>query len=175
MCQRERKEREELGWWTSSKTWWTFRIFFIFSCSGRGKGESEEVGRGGSIFIENPKRGVFRRGRARGAGRVSAPNGGFLGGVGDLNIFLGGRNVHQEEKRAQRLTFGPGGCWVLGSSTRRGSFPPSKLSVLKEGTLDVYAFPIGGLFWYEISALSHQNPCLQALFKQFSTKCLAID
>ena len=38
-----------------------------------------------------------------------------------------------------------------------------------------YVFPIGGLFWYEISAFSHQNPCSQALFKLFSTKCLTID
>ena len=36
-------------------------------------------------------------------------------------------------------------------------------------------FPIGGLFWYEISAFSHRNPRLQALFKLFSTKCLTID
>ena len=32
------------------KTWRTFRIFFIFFCSGRGKGESEAPGGGGSIF-----------------------------------------------------------------------------------------------------------------------------
>ena len=36
-------------------------------------------------------------------------------------------------------------------------------------------FPIEGLFWYRISTCSHQNPCLQAPFKLFSTKCLAID
>ena len=29
--------------------WWTFRIFFIFFCSGRGKGESRRQG-GGSVF-----------------------------------------------------------------------------------------------------------------------------
>ena len=43
-----------------------------------------------SDTIENPRRaGVSRRGRGRGAGRVSAPNWGFLGGGGP-NIFLSG-------------------------------------------------------------------------------------
>ena len=39
-------------------TWWTFRIFSIFFCSGRGKGESEAPG-GGLVdfYIENPRRG----------------------------------------------------------------------------------------------------------------------
>ena len=69
--------------------WWTFRIFFIFSCSGRGKRESEAAEGGGvRFFIENPRRGVPRRERGRGAGRVSAENWGICGG--GLNIFFRG-------------------------------------------------------------------------------------
>ena len=71
---------------------------FYFFCSGRGKGESEAQwgGGGGSrFFIENPRRGVSRRERGRAAGRVSAANWEF-GEGGGLNIFLRGRNVHQE-------------------------------------------------------------------------------
>ena len=38
--------------------WWTFRIFFIFFCSGRGKEEFEAPGGGGNcLFIENTRRG----------------------------------------------------------------------------------------------------------------------
>ena len=33
-----------------SETWWTFRIFLIVFCLGRGKGESEAKGGGGPIF-----------------------------------------------------------------------------------------------------------------------------
>ena len=63
-------------------SWWTFRIFFIFFCSGRGKGESEAPGRGEDrSFIENPRTGVSRTGRGRGAGRVSAANLRFGGGA----------------------------------------------------------------------------------------------
>ena len=35
----------------SSIPWWTFRIFFILFCSGRGKGESEEPGGGWVGFL----------------------------------------------------------------------------------------------------------------------------
>ena len=39
-------------------SWWTFRIFFIFICSGVGKGESGATGRGGvQFFIESPRKG----------------------------------------------------------------------------------------------------------------------
>ena len=61
-------------------SWWTFRIFFIFFCSGEGKGESEAPGgRGGrAIFIENPRGGVSRAGGGGGGGpgvgRVFAGN-----------------------------------------------------------------------------------------------------
>ena len=77
-------------------TWRTFRIFFIFFCSG----ESEAAGRGGGwgrFFIENPRRGGGFSRRGRGAGRVSAANWGILrGGCGGAKyFFFQGRNVHQ--------------------------------------------------------------------------------
>ena len=59
-------------------------IFYLFFCSGRGKGESEAPGgRGGRFFIENTRRGggVSRRESGRGAGRVSAANWGIGGGA----------------------------------------------------------------------------------------------
>ena len=71
------------GVWQKSDTWWTFRIFFIFFCSGEGKGESEALGGWwGRFFIENPRGGGFSRG-AR-AGRVFAGN---LEGGGDFFFF----------------------------------------------------------------------------------------
>ena len=62
-------------------SWWTFKIFFYFFCSGEGKGESRATGRGGGrFFIESSRRpggGLPGAGEAwRGAGRVSAGNGG---------------------------------------------------------------------------------------------------
>ena len=52
-----------------SCTWWTFRIFFIFFCSGRGKGESEAPGEGGGRFlVKIPGGGVSRTGGAEGPG-----------------------------------------------------------------------------------------------------------
>ena len=79
-------------------------IFFIFFCLGRGKGEFEglEGGGGGGLefLLKFPKGGgwVSMRGRGRGAGRVSAAN----WGIGGLNIFFRGQNVHQE-KLSQRF------------------------------------------------------------------------
>ena len=65
-----------------------FGYFLIFSCSGRGKGESEAPGGGGGwFFLENPRRGLSRRRRGRGAGRVPAVNCG--GGVGAKYFFSG--------------------------------------------------------------------------------------
>ena len=63
-------------------SWWTFRIFYtFFFARGRGIGESEVPGgRGVVFFFENPRRGGGRRGRGRGAGRVSAVNWGIWGG-----------------------------------------------------------------------------------------------
>ena len=59
---------------------------FIFFCSGKGKGESGAAGRGGSVCIENPRRGGGVQG---GAGRVSAGNLGELGGGGAKFFFFG--------------------------------------------------------------------------------------
>ena len=58
-------------------------ILFLFLL-GEGKGRSEVQGGGGeSIFLIANSRRVFRRGRGRGAGRVSAANwGNFFGGGG---------------------------------------------------------------------------------------------
>ena len=62
-----------------------------FFCSGRGKGEFETPG-GDRFFIENPRRGGgSRKGRGRGAGRVSAANWGTFLGRGGLNSFLGAK------------------------------------------------------------------------------------
>ena len=65
------------------KTWWTFRIFIIFFCSGEGKGAVRGVGRrgGGRFFIENPRGGGLPGG---GAGGGEGPEGvcGDLGGGG---------------------------------------------------------------------------------------------
>ena len=60
---------------------------FFFFLLGEGEGESEAPGREGGgdrFFIENPRRGggASRRGRGRGAGRVSAANWGNFGGGG---------------------------------------------------------------------------------------------
>ena len=55
---------------------------FFFPAWGGGKGSPERRG-GGSVFIENPGGGGgSRRGRGRGAGRVSAVNWGIGGGGG---------------------------------------------------------------------------------------------
>ena len=85
---------------------------FIFFCSGGGSSRRQEGG-GVRFLIENPRRGVSRRERVRGARRVSAANLGFWGG-GGLNIFLGGRNVHQETLSASPM-------WV----PKRGGLKPA--------------------------------------------------
>ena len=55
--------------------------FFFFSGRGGIGGSPRRQGAGGSVFIENPRRGGgSRSGRGRGAGRVSAANWGILGG-----------------------------------------------------------------------------------------------
>ena len=64
-------------------------IFSLCLVLGEGKGESEAPGGGGGarFFYENSRRGgVSRRGRGRGAGRVSAANWGRGGG---LTFFFG--------------------------------------------------------------------------------------
>ena len=77
--------------------WWTFRIFFIFFCSGEGNGESEALGRGGGDFLLKIPAGGGSPGRVGGEwarGRVGFC--GEFGRGGGLNIFLGGRNSHQD-------------------------------------------------------------------------------
>ena len=66
---------------------------FLF-CSGRGKGESEAPrgGGGGRVDWNSQERGggIFsRRGRGRGAGKVSAANWGLPGGGGQNIFFFG--------------------------------------------------------------------------------------
>ena len=67
-------------------------IFFFFG-SGRGKGESEAPGGGLGFLLQIP--GGAGEGRERPSGRegVCGELGNFWGG--EVNIFLGGRNVHQ--------------------------------------------------------------------------------
>ena len=85
----------ERALWRSSP-WWTFRIFFIFSAPGMGRGSPERQGGRGVGFLSkvpgggggSPRGGV---GGGEGAGRVSAGNLGELGG--GLNIFFRGRNA----------------------------------------------------------------------------------
>ena len=71
-------------------SWWTFRIFFIFSARGRGRGRGARKGLGGVSFLLTIPGGGSPRteeeGGGRGAGMVSAGN---LGG-GGLNIFFSG-------------------------------------------------------------------------------------
>ena len=74
----------------SCLSWWTFRIFLIFSRRGGGKEESGATGRGRELFfIENPRRvgRVLPSGRGgEGAGSVFARN---LGGRGAKYFFPG--------------------------------------------------------------------------------------
>ena len=86
---------------TTQTPWWTFRKFFIFFflVGEGGKGSPRRREGRGRFFIEKARRGggLSRRGKGRGAGRVSAANWGiFWGGGGGLNIFFRGRNVHQD-------------------------------------------------------------------------------
>ena len=66
--------------------------YFLFFLLGEGEGEvrgGRERGGVGRLLKENPRRGVSRGGRGRGAGRVSAANWGIAGG-GGAKYFLGG-------------------------------------------------------------------------------------
>ena len=69
-------------------------MFLCFFCSGKGKGESEAPGGGGSFFIENARRGEGFPGGAEGpAGCLRR-----IGELGGVFFFFSGRNVHQVEK-----------------------------------------------------------------------------
>ena len=64
-----------------SFTWWTFRIFLIFFCSGEGKGSPRRREGGGDFFNGKSQEGGFSGwvwgvygGGGRGAGRVFAGN-----------------------------------------------------------------------------------------------------
>ena len=95
---------------------WTFRIFFIFFCSGEGKGEPPRCREGrGQNFIENPRRGGVQSGwgwEPRGREGVCRELGG-----GGLNIFFRGRKAHQvifrkkqEPQKVLRLMSKEGCC-----------------------------------------------------------------
>ena len=63
-------------------SWWTFQIFLIFFCLGRGKGESEAPGGGGGVGFLLKTEGEGARGWEGVCGE--------LGNVGGwLNIFFG--------------------------------------------------------------------------------------
>ena len=92
--------RSDRNSWVSFRnkyTWWTFRIFLIFSSRGGGRGSPRRQEEKGSVFfIENPQEGGggFREGEG-----AEGPGGclrriGDLGG-GGLKNFFRGRNVHQ--------------------------------------------------------------------------------
>ena len=80
-----------------TKTWWTFRIFFIFSVRERGRGSPRRREGGGGrdvLLSKSQEEGVPGRvgARGRGAGRVFAGN-----CAGGLNFFFRGQNYHQED------------------------------------------------------------------------------
>ena len=74
-------------------TWWTFRIFFIFSSArGGGMGSLRRRG-GGSFFVLRVLGGLgFRTLGPRGREGVCSESGNFGGGG---NFFFRGRNVYQ--------------------------------------------------------------------------------
>ena len=80
-----------------TETRWTFRIFFIFSALGRGRGSPRRQGCGASVFslkITGGGGGVPREG----AGLWEVPGGclrGIWGGRGGAKYFFRGRNSHQ--------------------------------------------------------------------------------
>ena len=64
---------------TQRMSWWTFRIFFVFSARKRGRG-SPRRREGGGLIIENPERSGLPGGWARGRGGEGS--GGCLRGIG---------------------------------------------------------------------------------------------
>ena len=90
-----------------TKTWWTFRIFLIFPCSGRGRGSLRRHGGEDRFVIEIPGGGgVSRRGggRGRGAGRVSAANWGIF--PGGAKFFFSGPKRPPRKERALCSSWG---------------------------------------------------------------------
>ena len=71
-------------------------ILYFFFWSGRGEGKSETAGWSGSILYRKSQEGgggFSRRGKGRGAGRVSAANWGIFLGGGGLNFFFFGAEM----------------------------------------------------------------------------------
>ena len=65
-------------------TWWTFCIFFLFFCSGGGRGSlrRREGGRG-RFFLDNPRRGGLQEGEGpKGREGVCGELGNLRGGGG---------------------------------------------------------------------------------------------
>ena len=71
------------SWHERLLTWWTFRIFFVFFCSGEGKGESEAPGEGGrDVLLKIPEGGVSRAGGGGGGGNRARGREGICGKFG---------------------------------------------------------------------------------------------
>ena len=69
-------------------TWWTLRIFFIFSARGEGRESPRRREGEGVVFFENPRRGGSPAwGGAEGPGGCLQRIGEF--GGGGLNFFFG--------------------------------------------------------------------------------------
>ena len=83
----------EFSYEKCSETWWTFRIFFIFSARGREGGvRAPGGGRGATLYGKIPGEGVSRVGGCGGEGP-----GGCLRAIlgGGAKYFFRGRNAHQ--------------------------------------------------------------------------------
>ena len=99
-------------------------IFNFFSAQGGGRGSPRRRGGGGGwfFFMKIPERGGdSRRGRGRGAGRVSGANWGifFLGGVG--LFFLGGAETSTKRRLEVRELFS---ALLLSRSGRQSCYNP---------------------------------------------------
>ena len=71
-------------------TWWTFRIFFIFSARGGGRGSPRCQEGGGSVFIKKSNEGGGGLQDGRGREGVCSELGTFGGGGGGGKIFFWG-------------------------------------------------------------------------------------
>ena len=121
---RKRGNRNKSGWPPSADpkpgaptvvyyAWWTFRIFFIFFCSGAGEREeaSEEVAGAGTVFI-NFIKGVGGGFWGGGAGGGRARGGMSVGEGGVKNIFWGPKCPPSIENLTEKGSFAgtPAGC-----------------------------------------------------------------
>ena len=80
-------------------TQWTFRIFSIFFCSEKGKGESEAPRGRGSVFLLTKPGGGGGVSQEGGGGGGKGRRACLLGiwGGGVLNIIFRGPNSHQDQ------------------------------------------------------------------------------